>query len=388
MAPRKGGRATLLQGYEIAIADSLGPGWTAADVSRWVTYHGGVFNHTMGEGVTHLLATPEQFKQKHPVVEKALASKTTHIVTQDWLEDTLEKRRCQKEREYSLREVLKDENAQKKREEKAQKGIEQAETFVNTNLYHIYRDETYFSYEITITRDDEAAGNVGQKYILYLWESNPKPHLYHFVTKFYKKSRDSRPIIYRPHETPGLLKRGLDEFKSFFYKKTGIHWDERISKQGTMPADKFQYQPPTGGKPVGLVSELETDIKTTEFSSSFSNESPAPFEPARTKPGLELALATQEKDQDEKIQSASLKTNSNAGTKRRLDDEQPLPVPKKQKTTAAGEEDELSGISNLASLVRAQRERQGVESRRVRDDPIVIDTGNDSEVESHVSGEQ
>lgn len=92
-ASRERGRATLLQGYEIAIADNLGPGWTAADVSRWVNYHGGVFNHTMGEGVTHLLATPEQFKQKLPAVKTALAFKATHIVTKDWLEDTLEKRR-------------------------------------------------------------------------------------------------------------------------------------------------------------------------------------------------------------------------------------------------------------------------------------------------------
>lgn len=94
---RKRSRAILLQGFEVAIADTLGPGWTATDVSRWVTYHGGVFKNTVEEGVTHLLATPEQFKQKLPAVKKALALKTTHIVTQDWLEDTLEKRR---RREY------------------------------------------------------------------------------------------------------------------------------------------------------------------------------------------------------------------------------------------------------------------------------------------------
>lgn len=93
MAPRGSGRANLLRGYEIAIADSLGPGWTAADVSRWVTYHGGSFSNTVGEGVTHLLATPEQFKQKLPAVKTALTFKSIHIVTQDWLEDTLERRR-------------------------------------------------------------------------------------------------------------------------------------------------------------------------------------------------------------------------------------------------------------------------------------------------------
>ncbi|KAI4866874.1 hypothetical protein F4820DRAFT_468481 [Hypoxylon rubiginosum] len=386
-ASRERGRATLLQGYEIAIADNLGPGWTAADVSRWVNYHGGVFNHTMGEGVTHLLATPEQFKQKLPAVKTALAFKATHIVTKDWLEDTLEKRRRQKEREYSLREVLREENAKKKLDEKARKGIEQGETFVNTNLYHIYRDETYFSYEITITRNDEAAGNVGQKYILYIWESNPKPHLYYFVTKFYKKPRDNRPIIYRPHDSPSLLKPALDDFKGFFRKKTGIDWDERIAKQGTTPADKFQYQPPTGGKPVGLVSDIDAHTKPSELPSLSSNSSPTPAKPALPEPGLELAPVAEEQDRNEGTKLASLGNESYAGTKRGLDGEQTLPTPKKQKMSAmaAAEEASASTISNLAELVRAQRDRQGVESRKAQVIPIVLDNENDSTAESHAS---
>ncbi|XXG96574.1 hypothetical protein Hte_002860 [Hypoxylon texense] len=388
MAPRGSGRANLLRGYEIAIADSLGPGWTATDVSRWVTYHGGSFSNTVGEGVTHLLATPEQFKQKLPAVKKALKFKATHIVTKDWLEDTLEKRRRLKEREYSLREVLREENAKKQLDEKVQKGIEQGETFVNTNLYHIYRDETYFSYEITITRDDEAAGNVGQKYVIYLWESNAKPHLYHFVTKFYKKPRENRPIIYRPHDTPGLLKRELDDFKSFFHKKTGIEWDERIVKQGTMPADKFQYQPPTGGKPVGLVPDFDVIPQPSELSSLPDNSSSTPVEPALPKPDLNLAPpVTKERDPSEEARFESPVRESQAGAKRGLDSEPELPAPKKQKTIpvpAVEEEyDEAAAISNLAELVREiareQRERQGAESesRKAQDVPIVEDDKED-----------
>ncbi|KAI6091917.1 hypothetical protein F4821DRAFT_254671 [Hypoxylon rubiginosum] len=335
---RKRSRAILLQGFEVAIADTLGPGWTATDVSRWVTYHGGVFKNTVEEGVTHLLATPEQFKQKLPAVKKALALKTTHIVTQDWLEDTLEKRRRQKERDYSLKEILREENEKNKREERARKGIEQGETFVNTNLYHIYRDETYFPYEVTITRDDEAAGTAGQKYILYLWESNAKPHLYHFVTKFLRKHRDNRPVIYRPHETPGLLKRGLDDFRGFFQKKTGIHWDERIAKQGTMPADKFQYQPPTGGKPVGLVPE---------FFLLPSGELLIPIEPALSTPTCQ--------GQDENTQLAPLEDTPHAGTKRGPEDELTLPDCKKQKTTTAAKED--SGTSNLSESHASEDQR-------------------------------
>ena len=36
------------------------------------------------------------------------------------------------------------------------------------DLFHIYYDRTYFPYEIVLTRDDEDAGNVGQKYVLYV----------------------------------------------------------------------------------------------------------------------------------------------------------------------------------------------------------------------------
>lgn len=53
------------------------------------------------------------------------------------------------------------------------------------DLYHIYRDETYFSYEITITRDDEAAGNVGQKYIIYVSTRNSYPHIIRRIFPFW-----------------------------------------------------------------------------------------------------------------------------------------------------------------------------------------------------------
>lgn len=36
------------------------------------------------------------------------------------------------------------------------------------DLFHIYYDSTYFPYEIVLTRDDEDAGAVGQRYMLYV----------------------------------------------------------------------------------------------------------------------------------------------------------------------------------------------------------------------------
>lgn len=52
---------------------------------------------------------------------------------------------------------------------------------------------------------------------------------------------------------------------------------------------------------------------------------------------------------------------------------------------AAAEEASASTISNLAELVRAQRDRQGVESRKAQVIPIVLDNENDSTAESHAS---
>lgn len=34
------------------------------------------------------------------------------------------------------------------------------------DLYHVYRDHTFFQYEVVITRDDEEAGILGERYIL------------------------------------------------------------------------------------------------------------------------------------------------------------------------------------------------------------------------------
>lgn len=43
-----------------------------------------------------------------------------------------------------------------------------------SDFFHVYRDGTHFPYEVTLTRDDEDTGNVGQRYILYVSASrNP-----------------------------------------------------------------------------------------------------------------------------------------------------------------------------------------------------------------------
>ncbi|KAH6627648.1 hypothetical protein F5144DRAFT_514315 [Chaetomium tenue] len=120
------------------------------------------------------------------------------------------------------------------------------------DLYHLYRDRTFFQYEAVLTRDDEDAGIQGERYILSIFESNnANPHLYWFVVKYYKKKGDTLAKIHRPSHSPGIFSREFALFRSFFRMKTGIPWMQRLVKAGATGNRVFQYQPPIGGKPVG-----------------------------------------------------------------------------------------------------------------------------------------
>ncbi|KAI1492062.1 hypothetical protein F5X96DRAFT_427889 [Biscogniauxia mediterranea] len=267
----------IFRGCDIAMAGPLDGdrGWKVSDVERWVTCWGGTFSHALDPGVTHLLATEDQFRQRAPRVREVTTAMRggvrvqVHVVTPDWLEDSINRRRRLPERLYSLRRrAQREEDARRRRRERARRGIEMSEKSVDPNCYHVYRDVTFFEYNITLTRDDEASGNIGQKYILTLWESNAKPHLYHFVAKFLKRpGSGSAPCYFRPSGSPRKLAHELALFKDFFRRRTGLLWDDRVRRAGTKP-QRFQYAPPTGGKPIGLIdgrapSIFGDGIKTT-----------------------------------------------------------------------------------------------------------------------------
>ncbi|RYP03858.1 hypothetical protein DL764_004837 [Monosporascus ibericus] len=248
----------------VALAGDLGrPDWREADVARWVAAWGGAFSAQEGAGgaggydsVTHLLASREQFLASSSFRERLRKRmKRTRVVTADWLEDSMTRRRRLPERPYSLHEAQRREGARRRRDERAERGVEKGKRLVNDCLNHIYRDSTFFSYDIKPTRDDEESGNVGQRYQLMLWEFNGNPRHYQLTTKYFRRPGDSQPLIYRfPEETPSLFDPVFAEFKRFFRSKTKIDWDDRVAKAGSMPKKYFQYAPPTGGKPVGLVN--------------------------------------------------------------------------------------------------------------------------------------
>ncbi|KAK1242587.1 hypothetical protein MKX08_005399 [Trichoderma sp. CBMAI-0020] len=264
----------IFKNLVIAAAGPLPGQLTVDSLRQWTTIRKGVFTEDFDEHVTHLLCTREQFNQKLPRIKEALArGKQQHIVHCDWFEISAVNDKKEPERDYSMRNILAKQNAAKRELARIEKGKREGERAVNTSktyvsslqisvqksfvkptsldLFHIYIDREFFFYQIDITRDDDEKGELGQRYTLYLWESNAKPHLYWFTAKYMKKKGDSQPSFHRPSPCSGPWRREMDLFVGFFRIKTGIEWQDRVLRQKTMPSSFFQYSPPTGGKPVG-----------------------------------------------------------------------------------------------------------------------------------------
>ncbi|PTB74256.1 hypothetical protein M440DRAFT_1380964 [Trichoderma longibrachiatum ATCC 18648] len=242
----------IFKNLVIATAGPLPGQLTTENLRQWTVLRKGVFTEDFDGQVTHLLCTREQFDQKLPRIKEALArGKKQHIVHCDWFEISAVNDKKLPEREYSMRNILAKQNAVKREQARIERGKREGERAVNTNLFHIYTDRAFFSYQIDITRDDTKTGDLGQRYTLYLWESNAKPHLYWFAAKFIKKKGASQPSFHRPSPCSGPWRREMDLFMDFFRIKTGIEWQDRVIGQGTMSSSYFQYSPPTGGKPVG-----------------------------------------------------------------------------------------------------------------------------------------
>ncbi|VUC34266.1 unnamed protein product [Clonostachys rosea] len=236
----------------IAVAGPLPGQLTVENLAQWTRLRKGIFSNDFDEFVTHLLCTREQFNKRVPRVQQALKrGKRFHIVHFDWFEFSAVQEKKQPEKEYSMRVLLAKQKAREREERRIEKGIKDEEKFVNTNLFHIYTDREFFSYQIDITRDDTGLGELGQRYTMCLWESDAKPHLYQFTAKFLKRKGDGQPTYYRPSPCAGKWREEMDHFMAFFQKKTGVDWEDRVIMQKTTNTEHFQYTPPAGGKPVG-----------------------------------------------------------------------------------------------------------------------------------------
>ncbi|CAG9996503.1 unnamed protein product [Clonostachys byssicola] len=267
----------------IAVAGPLPGQLTVENLVQWTRIRKGIFSNDFDEFVTHLLCTREQFNKRVPRVQQALKrGKRFHIVHYDWFEFSAVQEKKQSENEYSMRVLLAKQKAREREERRIEKGIQNEEKFVNTSkykflaylpiyitmlfyspaafltnhindldLFHIYTDREFFSYQIDITRDDTGLGELGQRYTMCLWESDAKPHLYQFTAKFLKRKGDGQPTYYRPSPCAGKWRDEMNHFMAFFQKKTGVDWEDRVVMQKTTDTEYFQYTPPAGGKPVG-----------------------------------------------------------------------------------------------------------------------------------------
>ncbi|KAF4454093.1 hypothetical protein F53441_3330 [Fusarium austroafricanum] len=244
--------AQIFKGRVLAAAGPLPGQLTADNLKKWTSLRKGIFIDDVDDSVTHLLCTKEQFDKKVPKIRQALKlGKGMHIIHCDWFEFSAARNKKLPEADFSMRNIIAKENAIKREKARIEKGKRDAEKFVNTNHFHLYRDRLNFVYQVDITRDDEFAGEFGQKYSLCLWESNAKPHLYRFTAKFLKQKGSSQPLYHRPSPHEGKWRAEMNLFMEFFRKKTGIDWEDRVSLAQTMPSSYFQYKAPSTGKPVG-----------------------------------------------------------------------------------------------------------------------------------------
>ncbi|KAK5629646.1 hypothetical protein RRF57_005361 [Xylaria bambusicola] len=270
---------SILKNCVVSIAGDLDDNeWREEKVKQWVKYQGGKFTDTIDESVTHLLCTEANYKKKIGPVRAALKNKITKIVFRDWLEDSINKKSCLKTLEYQLDAKEQKENAKKRRLEKNQKYSSNAHYFVDERFWHAYHDKTFFKYQIQLTRADEEGNDIREKHLLTLWESNAKPYNYICTTLYTKRRETSKG---RFPESPVDFDTAFRKFKGFFKKKTNIGWDDRIDKVGTTGPESFQYQPPCGGKPVGIIKKRPLPIAEKEKQRNGGSKSKASEAPRK-----------------------------------------------------------------------------------------------------------
>ncbi|TGJ82925.1 hypothetical protein E0Z10_g5863 [Xylaria hypoxylon] len=253
---------TIFKDCIVSIAGDLNDyRWSEEKVKQWVRHWGGTFSSIVDANVTHLLCTEENFKKKITSVRVALNNKVTKIVLRDWLEDSINKKVCLKALPYQLDNKAKQEEAKKRKLQKMENMSKNAEKYVDEQgFWNIYRDSTYFEYQVQLTRNDEESGNVRENHLLTLWESKAKPYNYICTTLYTKAKHKGIPLAL--NDSPVDFDAAFKKFKSFFKKRANISWNDRIEKMSTAGPEYYQYQPPSGGKPVGLMGRRHPSISS------------------------------------------------------------------------------------------------------------------------------
>ncbi|KAK8065484.1 hypothetical protein PG997_012231 [Apiospora hydei] len=261
----------IFRGLVVATTGNVGQGrkgWSESDIQRYLESWGGRYSPDLDASVTHLIAIPEELQPKNRSVNvnSALKRKNLTILSLDWLEDSFIETRKLPPDNYLLakggRSIAESTRAKRLREQKkAAKEDEMAKTYPHPRLFIAYTDETFFRYEIVLTRDQ------GERYTLTLFESNAKPHMYHVGYIFYR-SKGAKPIRDRMEgpEAGGTFDAAFKEFTGFFKRQTGVEWDDRVAAfrkgKNNVTGRGFVYELPAGGKPIGLIKGEVPDMDT------------------------------------------------------------------------------------------------------------------------------
>ncbi|MCJ1472638.1 hypothetical protein MMC13_001287 [Lambiella insularis] len=288
----------------IAVTGDFGSNKSHDKIKKWIETQSGRFVTKISADVTHLVPSKEHFKRQVAMVQEARKLKKCHIVSFDWLEDSLMIKRPKRVGEYLMKAQVKA-KAKAKAKKKVirdatimkgvadfEKGCDNFKSKMHTDGYHIYRDSTGFAYDITLVRSDLAV-NINERYslkvssspynsihiftplypyflprrtrvplsaprtqCLQLYESHAPPMKYACFTNYSSPLAGTACHILAPAGSGFLLAFG--QFMQFFKLKTKLEWNERngvLGSESTESKSAFVYKRPKDGEPWGLFEE-------------------------------------------------------------------------------------------------------------------------------------
>ncbi|KAL3428225.1 hypothetical protein PVAG01_01734 [Phlyctema vagabunda] len=276
----------IFNGTVISLAGNFtttrGDQWNYDKIRSWITHHSGQYVVQVTGQTTHLICTIAEFQAKTQQVRAALAlGRKCEIVTEDWLEDCLIRKKAKKlpVTDYKLSRVLKRIRAGQAAREphgaRFEEGVQVAASIVQNRknpppararakktwksaylqqgLYHVYYDDEGFEYKVVLTKLHYKG--FAEKYTIYLFQSHAIPRLYMCAAKFSRPSRENIWYELDPQTGRSVIPTQFSvawaNFKFLFQNKTGVEWDDRL--EGKWLEDKFVYAPPKLGRPVGAL---------------------------------------------------------------------------------------------------------------------------------------
>ncbi|KAI9843227.1 MAG: hypothetical protein M1838_002723 [Thelocarpon superellum] len=248
-----------LRNLQIGLTGDFGAPRSHENMRRWIENNGGTFTDTVDKHTTHLISSWEAYKSKAPAVRKAVKlGGSLRIVSFDWLEDSLLRGACKRERQYLLSTLEKDKRKMDREKLKAEadaklrfdKGCNASEEELLSSSYHVYCDATNFEYAVSLFRIDLQC-NRNEHYHVKIFESHALPHLY-ATTAHYTRgglhigphllpngvAGNTAPKKTKPKLTEAtmilakhasLFHEAFDAFRAFFKIKTGVAWEDRLT---------------------------------------------------------------------------------------------------------------------------------------------------------------